>query len=61
MCSIIDNYLNLFLLVATINFSQSLYVVNERNGVVNPVLILSNKSSTDITVQVVVTDFSASE
>ena len=33
-------------------FSQSIYSVNENAGIVKPVLVLSNSSSTDITVQV---------
>ena len=36
----------------TITFSQSTYNVNEDDGPVQPVLVLSNPSSTDITVQV---------
>ena len=40
--------------VASLNvsFSQSTYSVNEDDGLVQPVLVLSNPSSTDITVQV---------
>ena len=40
--------------VASLNvsFSQSTYSVNEYDGVVQPVLVLSNPSSTNITVQV---------
>ena len=40
------------LLVATISFSQSMYSVNENEGPVQPVLVLSDPSSTDVTVQV---------
>ena len=36
----------------TITFSQSTYSVDENNGSVRIVLVLSNPSSTDITVQV---------
>ena len=36
----------------TVNFNQSTYSVNEDAGPVQPVLVLSNPSSTDITVQV---------
>ena len=39
-------------IVAIVHFSQSTYSVNEDDGVVQPVLVLSNPSSTDITVQV---------
>ena len=40
-------------------FNQSMYSVNEDAGSVQPVLVISNPSSTDITVQVTVTDGSA--
>jgi len=36
----------------TISFSQATYNVDENNGAAQPVLVLSNPSSTDITVQV---------
>ena len=36
----------------TVNFNQSTYSVNEDAGLAQPVLVLSNPSSTDITVQV---------
>ena len=36
----------------TVSFSQSTYSVNEDDGSVQPVLVLSTPSSTDITVQV---------
>jgi len=36
----------------TVKFNQSTYSVKEDNGSVEPVLVLSNPSSTDITVQV---------
>ena len=40
--------------VASLNvsFGQSTYSVNEDDGLVQPVLVLSNPSSTNITVQV---------
>ena len=41
------------------SFEQSLYSVDENNGPAQPVLILSNPSSTDITVQVLNSDGSA--
>ena len=46
--------LNSFYLLSVImvKFSQSTYSVNEDDGLVQPVLVLSNPSSTDITVQV---------
>ena len=40
-------------------FNQSVYSVNEDAGPVLPVLVISNPSSTDITVQVTNTDGSA--
>ena len=39
-------------LTTTVNFSQSTYSVDEDDGPAQPVLVLSNPSSTDITVQV---------
>ena len=38
--------------VITVNFSEMAYSVNEDDGPAQPVLVLSNPSSTDITVQV---------
>ena len=40
-------------------FDQSEYSVNEDAGPIQPVLVISNPSSTDITVQVTSTDGSA--
>ena len=39
-------------LAATINFEQLNYIANESDGIVQPVLILSNPSSFVITVEV---------
>ena len=39
-------------LAITINFSKSNYVIREIDGLVKPMLILSNPSSTDITIGV---------
>ena len=39
-------------LAITVSFNQSTYSVNEDAGPAQPVLVLSNPSSTDITVQV---------
>jgi len=36
----------------SVNFSQSTYSVGEDNGSVQPVLVLSNPSMTDITVEI---------
>ena len=41
-------------------FSQSLYTVNENDGSVQPVLVLSNPASTDITVVVEDISYNAS-
>ena len=49
----------LIVIVATVNFSQSLYSVNENSGSVEIVMILSNPSPSDITVQVINTEGSA--
>ena len=43
-------------LAITVNFSESNYVVGENEGRVEPMLILSNPSSTDITIRVDTTD-----
>jgi len=51
---------NLFYFVAIrIRFIQSTYSVNENDGQAQPVLILSNPSSTNITVQVRSNDITA--
>ena len=52
--------MNLFLHAAiTISFNQSTYSVDEDDGPAQPVLVLSNPSSTDITVQVGSNDITA--
>jgi len=38
--------------VITVRFSESAYNVDEYDGPAQPILVLSNPSSTDITVQV---------
>ena len=43
----------------TVSFNQSTYSVDEDDGPVQPVLVLSNPSSTDITVQVRSNDITA--
>ena len=46
-------YTNCVLLIdVSVSFSQATYSVDENNGPAQPVLVLSNPSSTDITVQV---------
>ena len=49
----------LFLLAITVSFEQSTYSVNENAGPAQPVLVLSDPLSTDITVSVYNTDGSA--
>ena len=41
------------IIAANISFNESTYSVNEDNGSIQPILVLSNPSSTDITVQVI--------
>ena len=50
---------NIQLLDITVNFEQITYNVAEANGLVNPVLVLSNPSSTNITVEILSTEGSA--
>jgi len=47
------------LIAITVKFNQSIYSVDEDTGPARPTLILSNPSSTDITIQVTNTDGSA--
>ena len=55
---VFKKYFTLYI-VATLDFDQSVYSVDEDNGVVQVILLLSNPSSSDITVQVFTTDGSA--
>ena len=50
--SAIHVYMIVVWIAAAISFNQSTYSANEDSGVVQPVLVLSNPSSTNITVQV---------
>ena len=43
----------------TVSFDNSTYSIDEYNGAIHPVLILSNPVSTDVTVKVLSTDGSA--
>ena len=45
--------------IAAVSFNESVYSVNEYDGVVQPVLVLSNPLSFDITVEVIVMGGSA--
>ena len=47
-----DFYIQLIYIAIKVTFNQSTYSVNENDGPAQPVLVLSNPSSTDITVQV---------
>ena len=48
-----------FLLVITVRFDNTIYIVDEDVAVVHPVLILSNPSSLLETVQLISTDITA--
>ena len=48
----LHNKLSIYHTAATVSFSQSVYTINENEGPVEPVIVLSNPSSTDVTVQV---------
>jgi len=48
-----------YTLVCTISFEQAAYDVDEDDGPAQPVLVLSNPSSTDITVELLSTDGTA--
>ena len=52
-------FIFIYSLVCTVNFGQSTYSYDEDAGPAQPVLVLSNPSSTDITVQVLSTDGTA--
>ena len=54
-------YLHTHTIAAVVNFSQSMYSVNEDDTMIQLMLILSNPSSTDFTVNVLNTDESTSE
>ena len=45
------NYNN-FSVVATVDFEQSTYKANELDGSVQPVIVISNPLSSDVTIQV---------
>ena len=46
-------------IAVTVNFNQTKYLVNQHDGPVQPVIVLSNPSSIDITVRVVSIDGTA--
>ena len=43
----------MYFVAATISFDQSAYSIAEDGGLVQPVLVLNNPSSVDITIQVI--------
>ena len=48
-----------FSLVVSVRFDESTYVVNETDGIVQPVLVLNSSTAIDFTVHVNITDISA--
>ena len=52
-------YVVYHLLATTVMFSEIIYSVNEDSGSVQPVLVLSNSTSNDITIEVLNIDGSA--
>ena len=54
-----NHYHFVMLVVPTVKFVRSKYRVSEDKGPAQPVLVLSNPSSTDITISVFSTDRSA--
>ena len=55
----ISIYVLLYVLATTVMFNQSMYNVEEDDGPAQLILVLSNPSSSDITVQVITEDGSA--
>ena len=43
----------------SVSFNQSTYIINENDQLVQPVLVLNNSLATDITVQVMTSDITA--
>lgn len=52
-------YLFIYCTVANVSFNQSIYSVNESDGSIEPVLQLSRRIFTDVTVMIKVTDNTA--
>ena len=48
----LHNKLSIYHIAATVSFSHSVYTINENEGPVEPVIVLSNPSSTDVNVRV---------
>ena len=49
----------MFITVTTVSFNQSVYIVNERDRRVQPVIVISNNSLIDITVELTIRPSSA--
>ena len=58
--AIVHMYHVICYVVITVAFSQSTYSINENSGPVQPVLVLSNLSTIDITVEIMNNDNTAS-
>ena len=43
----------------SVSFNQSTYMINKNDGLVQPVLVLNNSVTTDITLQVITNDITA--
>ena len=52
LCYHIIFYVSVYHTATTVSFNQSMYTVIENEGQVQPVIVLSNPSSTDVTIQV---------
>ena len=48
----VQNKLSIYHTAATVFFSQPVYTINENEGQVEPVIVLSNPSSIDVTVRI---------
>ena len=48
-----------FTVAVSVSFNQSTYMINENDGLVQPVLVLNNSVATDITLQVITNDITA--
>jgi len=48
-----------FLIEITVQLTQQLYIVAEKNGIVQPELVFSNPSYTDINVTINITEIDA--
>ena len=46
-------------IAVSVSFNQSTYMINENDGLVQPVLVLNNSVATDITLQVITNDITA--